>query len=310
MQSGHSGGGGLLANPWPSLAQFYELAWRVRWELPKVVAPCLTVHAVEDDIASAANARIVASRVGGRAESVWLKDSYHMVTIDRQRQIVVDDDRPGGGGPSTGWMRWTAWIGGSLVAAVIGVGGWWVARGPSPEVAMRQANVRLPERAGAVAAASTVPVAPRAVRAAPRVPLVRTEEPSMIREPLARRPRRDIPRERNVPYQDVARRPSVTLEYVVGARGVSEVEVRAAILPLKEQLRRCHGEAIERGQGGDRRIIVDLTVRGTTVVAIAPRAGARSPRRWSCLRGVLLSARFGRAPAYAEASVTLRLGSP
>lgn len=91
MQSGHSGGGGLLANPWPSLAQFYELAWRVRWELPKVVAPCLTVHAVEDDIASAANARIVASRVGGRAESVWLKDSYHMVTIDRQRQIVVDE---------------------------------------------------------------------------------------------------------------------------------------------------------------------------------------------------------------------------
>lgn len=91
MQGGHSGGGGLLANPWPSLAQFYELAWRVKWDLPRVVTPCLTVHAVEDDIASARNARFVASRVAGRVESIWLKDSYHMVTIDRQRQVVVDE---------------------------------------------------------------------------------------------------------------------------------------------------------------------------------------------------------------------------
>jgi carboxylesterase len=91
MRSGHSGGGGLLANPWPSLAEFYRLVGHVRRELPRVQTPCLTVHAVEDDIASANNARVVAAKVAGRVEAVWLKDSYHMITIDRQRQTVVDE---------------------------------------------------------------------------------------------------------------------------------------------------------------------------------------------------------------------------
>ncbi len=90
MRNGHSGGGGLLANPWPSLAEFYRLVSRVRKELPRVRTPCLIVHAVEDDIASARNARIVGARIGGPVESVWLDDSYHMITIDRQRQAVVD----------------------------------------------------------------------------------------------------------------------------------------------------------------------------------------------------------------------------
>jgi carboxylesterase len=90
MRSGQSGGGGLLGNPWPSLAEFYRLARRVRRELPRIHTPCLTIHAVEDDIASASNARTVAKKLAGRVESVWLKDSYHMVTVDRQRQIVVD----------------------------------------------------------------------------------------------------------------------------------------------------------------------------------------------------------------------------
>ncbi len=76
----------MLANPWPSLAEFYRLVSRVRRELPRVRTPCLTVHAVEDDIASARNARIVSSRIGGPVESVWLDDSYHMITIDRQRR--------------------------------------------------------------------------------------------------------------------------------------------------------------------------------------------------------------------------------
>ncbi len=91
MRSGHSGGGGLLANPWSSLAEFYRLARQVRGELPAIRTPCLTVHAVEDDIASAANARTVAAGVSGRVGAVWLNDSYHMITIDRQRQVVVDE---------------------------------------------------------------------------------------------------------------------------------------------------------------------------------------------------------------------------
>lgn len=89
MSSGNSGAAGLLGNPWPALAEFYGLARHVRRQLKNVRAPCLIVHAVEDDVASVRNARYVAEKVNGPVQSLWLHDSYHMVTIDRQRQLVA-----------------------------------------------------------------------------------------------------------------------------------------------------------------------------------------------------------------------------
>ena len=90
MLSGDSTAAGLPGNPWPSLAEMYDMAAIVRRELPKVTAPCLIAHATEDDIASVENAHLVARSVSGPVEMVMLENSYHMITIDQERRILID----------------------------------------------------------------------------------------------------------------------------------------------------------------------------------------------------------------------------
>ncbi|WP_243041505.1 alpha/beta hydrolase [Dyella sedimenti] len=90
MLGGDSAAAGLPGNPWPSLAQMYKMAAVVRRDLPRVAAPCLIAHATEDDVASIGNARLVERSVSGPVETLWLEDSYHMVTIDRQRRLLID----------------------------------------------------------------------------------------------------------------------------------------------------------------------------------------------------------------------------
>ncbi|RDS81221.1 alpha/beta fold hydrolase [Dyella monticola] len=90
MQSGDSTAAGLPGNPWPSLAEMYDMAAIVRRELPRVTAPCLIAHATEDDIASLENAHLVARGVSGPVETLLLENSYHMITIDQERRILID----------------------------------------------------------------------------------------------------------------------------------------------------------------------------------------------------------------------------
>ncbi|MBS0211901.1 MAG: alpha/beta fold hydrolase [Proteobacteria bacterium] len=89
MLAGDSAAGGLPGNPWPSLAEFYRLSARVRRKLDRVNAPCLVVHASNDDIASVRNAHIVRERVGAEVETLLLHDSYHMVTVDQEHREVI-----------------------------------------------------------------------------------------------------------------------------------------------------------------------------------------------------------------------------
>jgi len=89
MLGGDSAAAGLPGNPWHSLADMYTLAARTRRLLPQVTAPCLVAHASEDDVASVrSNADLVARKVGGPVEMLLLEDSYHMITIDRQRRLL------------------------------------------------------------------------------------------------------------------------------------------------------------------------------------------------------------------------------
>ena len=89
MLSGDSAAAGLAGNPWPSLAQFHRLSWRVQRQLHRVQAPCLLVHATEDDVASVRNAQQVAEKVSGPREWLLLEKSYHMVTVDAERDLVA-----------------------------------------------------------------------------------------------------------------------------------------------------------------------------------------------------------------------------
>src|SRR5690242_2532602 len=90
MRAGDSAAAGLLGIPWPSLAEAYELAGHTRRDLPAVVAPCLILHAQHDDIAHVRNARMTAARVSGPVDLRTFADSYHILTLDRERQRVID----------------------------------------------------------------------------------------------------------------------------------------------------------------------------------------------------------------------------
>lgn len=89
MLDGRSGAAGLPGNPWPSLTEFHKLAWHVRPRLQAVRAPALIMHAADDDIASVRNVRLIERRITGPSETVLLNDSYHMITIDGERDKVI-----------------------------------------------------------------------------------------------------------------------------------------------------------------------------------------------------------------------------
>jgi carboxylesterase len=90
MQSEDSSVAGLPGNPWHSLAELYALSARVRRGLPMVIAPCLVAHAAEDDVASLRNAEWVMQGVSGPTEFLLMEDSYHMLTLDRQRRLLTE----------------------------------------------------------------------------------------------------------------------------------------------------------------------------------------------------------------------------
>ncbi|MBX3700550.1 MAG: alpha/beta fold hydrolase [Dokdonella sp.] len=90
MLSGASEEAGLAGFPWPALAQFQSLSTRVRGRLGRVRAPCFVAHSAHDDIASLRNVRLIERGVRAPVQTLLLEDSYHLVTIDRERSKVID----------------------------------------------------------------------------------------------------------------------------------------------------------------------------------------------------------------------------
>ncbi len=90
MYSGDSAAAGLPGNPWWSVIEMRSLAAHVRKHLGRVRSPCLVIHARRDDIASTENAHTIVRGVRhAPVELVLLEDSYHMITIDRERRTVL-----------------------------------------------------------------------------------------------------------------------------------------------------------------------------------------------------------------------------
>jgi carboxylesterase len=90
IQSGNSSQAGQLSNPGSSMLELRWLVKAVRRELGRIKQPALILHPRHDDRASLRNAIYLQERLGGRVETVVLEDSYHVITLDRQRDIVVD----------------------------------------------------------------------------------------------------------------------------------------------------------------------------------------------------------------------------
>ncbi|MHB1968690.1 MAG: alpha/beta hydrolase, partial [Acidimicrobiales bacterium] len=50
--------------------------------------PVLLVSSREDHVVPPENGDLVAARVSGPLERVWLEDSYHVATLDNDRDLV------------------------------------------------------------------------------------------------------------------------------------------------------------------------------------------------------------------------------
>lgn len=90
MSSGDSAGAGNASTPGRSLQDLHRLIAVVKRALPAIRTPALVVHARDDDMTSLRNAGYVAARIGGDVEKVVLDDSYHMVTLDKDRERLVE----------------------------------------------------------------------------------------------------------------------------------------------------------------------------------------------------------------------------
>ncbi|WP_280188687.1 alpha/beta hydrolase [Delftia sp. PS-11] len=90
MHSGDSAAAGLPGNPWWSIIELRRLSAHVLSRLSQLRSPCLVIHARNDDISAVSNAHdIVRGATQAHVELVLLDDSYHMVTIDRERRTVI-----------------------------------------------------------------------------------------------------------------------------------------------------------------------------------------------------------------------------
>jgi carboxylesterase len=90
MQSGDSTAAGTFATPLHAFAHFSALSAQVKRRLAKVTAPALILYPRQDDMASLDNALTIQRRLGGLVELVVLDDSYHIITLDKQRHVVVE----------------------------------------------------------------------------------------------------------------------------------------------------------------------------------------------------------------------------
>lgn len=90
MLSGDSSEAGVFSTPLRSFAHFNSLVDVVKKELAKITTPALIMHPRHDDIASIGNALYLQRKLGGLVDMVVMDDSYHLITLDRQRHLVVE----------------------------------------------------------------------------------------------------------------------------------------------------------------------------------------------------------------------------
>lgn len=79
-----------VVTPGGAVLERRRLASVVMRQLKKISQPTLIIHAREDDYAGLDNAEYLQKKLAGAVDLVVLEDSYHMVTVDRQRHVVVE----------------------------------------------------------------------------------------------------------------------------------------------------------------------------------------------------------------------------
>lgn len=90
LHSGDPSQAGMYSTPGGPMLEFRWLVDTVRKQLSSIKQPTLIVHPREDDRADINNAFYLQRKLGGPVEMTVLDDSYHIITIDKQRDVVAD----------------------------------------------------------------------------------------------------------------------------------------------------------------------------------------------------------------------------
>jgi carboxylesterase len=93
----------------PAIHEAELLIKSVKRNLHKVTSAALIIHAVEDDVSTPRSADFVVNHIGSnKVHKIMLHDSYHLITMDNERELVADetikffDDLTGKRTPSLG----------------------------------------------------------------------------------------------------------------------------------------------------------------------------------------------------------------
>ena len=81
---------GHPVTPGGAVFEHRRLVNAVRKLLPYIRQPSLIVHPLEDDYAALSNATYLRDQLPGPVNLTVLDDCYHIVTVDRQRHLVVE----------------------------------------------------------------------------------------------------------------------------------------------------------------------------------------------------------------------------
>jgi carboxylesterase len=90
IHNGTDGAQPMIGFPGTTVLEFRWLAREACRVMGNVRAPTLIVHPRYDDFSSLRGALLIQQRLASRVETLVLDDSYHLVTVDRQRDLVVD----------------------------------------------------------------------------------------------------------------------------------------------------------------------------------------------------------------------------
>jgi carboxylesterase len=92
MHTEGSSAAGAEFLPLSGMHQAFRLSGAVRRDIRRVTAPALVLHALDDDVASTRNAEFVARSIcAPDVRTVLYRDSYHILTMDNDRDAVADE---------------------------------------------------------------------------------------------------------------------------------------------------------------------------------------------------------------------------
>ena len=84
---------GTVGTPGAMVLEHRRMVAAAKKMLDKVQQPTLIIHSRQDDYANLNNATYLRGELTGAEDIVVLEDSYHMVTLDKERHVVVERTR-------------------------------------------------------------------------------------------------------------------------------------------------------------------------------------------------------------------------